>query len=127
MRKILYSFLSMVLFSTILSSCSIQNSRLAPDAFEQQLNQSEVLLVDVRTPEEFAQRHLRGAVNIDIYAADFMSRMQALDTTQTLLLYCQSGNRSRKAINMLEHKGFKAVYDLEGGISEWIKQGKVTE
>lgn len=127
MRSIVYSFLSIVMLSSLLSSCTAQSSRLTADEFEQHMQQANVLLVDVRTPQEFVQGHLRGAVNIDIYSDNFLTRMQALDTTQTLLLYCQSGNRSKQALQMLSESGFKAVYDLDGGVLEWIKEGKVTE
>lgn len=121
MKRIVYSFLSIIMLSFLLSSCTAQSNRLTADEFEQHLQHDNILLVDVRTPQEFAQGHLRGAVNIDIYNDNFLSRMQSLDTTQTLLLYCHSGNRSKQALQMLEKSGFKAVYDLDGGILEWIK------
>ena len=77
------------------------------------------LLVDVRTPEEFAQGHIEGAQNHNFFAADFAQQMQAYDKQKPLLLYCRSGNRSGKAAMLLDSLGFRQLYDLKGGFMDW--------
>ena len=75
------------------------------------------ILVDVRTPGEFASGHLRGAVNIDIQSSDFAQRIAELDPAERYLVYCRSGNRSAAAIQMMSAAGFDDLTDL-GGVAE---------
>ena len=84
-----------------------------------QANQSEIVLVDVRTPQEYAQGHIENAINIDFYAPDFLKKMNALDKNKDIYIYCRSGHRSGLAAKKLEQSGFKKIYDLQGGINNW--------
>lgn len=68
--------------------------------------------IDVRTPEEFATGHLRGAVNVDLSAPDFDERIAALDKTASYVVYCASGNRAGTAIKTMHDQGFE---DLVNG------------
>jgi rhodanese-related sulfurtransferase len=70
------------------------------------------MVIDVRTPEEYAAGHLDGAVNIDITAADFDQRVAALDPTGTYLIYCRSGNRSAQAVERMRAVGLVDLTDL---------------
>jgi rhodanese-related sulfurtransferase len=83
-------------------------------------------ILDVRTPEEFAAGHLQGAQNIDWKNSDFSINVGALDKTQPVLVYCQSGNRSQEAAEYLSKNGFTAVYELDGGYAAWESAGKPT-
>lgn len=87
----------------------------------QELNNitTEIQLIDIRTPKEFADGHLEEAKLIDYYATDFMNKMSKLDKNKDLYIYCRSGNRSGKAAKKLESLGFPKIYDLEGGIIKW--------
>lgn len=87
----------------------------------------ELQLIDVRTPEEFAGGHLKGAVNIDINGADFDNKISQLDKSKTVLVYCLSGGRSARAASAMQDKGFKEVYNMEGGIMRWKAAGKPVE
>src|SRR5690606_31738518 len=78
----------------------------------------------VRTGEEFSERHLENAVNIDFRSDSFEATIANLDKTQPIYLYCLSGGRSGEAANMLHEKGFETVYDLQGGILAWANAGK---
>jgi rhodanese-related sulfurtransferase len=78
---------------------------------------SGAVLIDVRTPEEFAGGHLDGALNIDVQSADFDARITELDPAGTYLIYCRSGNRSAAAIETMEGLGFTNLSDL-GSLSE---------
>lgn len=82
-----------------------------------------VTVVDVRTPAEFAQGHLPGAVNIDVSGAGFDDAVAELDPEGEYAVYCKSGNRSRAAIEELAADGIDGTVGLEGGIGAW--QGEV--
>lgn len=73
-------------------------------------------IVDVRTPAEFVEGHLQGAVNIDVQGSDFAQRVAALDKATTYKVYCRSGNRSAQAVAAMKQAGLSHVEDL-GGIS----------
>ncbi len=81
------------------------------------------LLLDVRTPMEFNEGHIENAKNIDISNVNFESELDKLDKEQTVFVYCAIGVRSTKAANMLRKKGFKHVFDLDGGYPDLIKVG----
>ncbi|HEX8427878.1 rhodanese-like domain-containing protein [Hymenobacter sp.] len=80
-----------------------------PTAVATMLANPNTILLDVRTPEEFATGHLKGARNIDFRAPDFRDHIAKLDPAQTYVLYCQSGNRSGQTLKLMEEAGFKNV------------------
>lgn len=82
----------------------------------------DVVLIDVRTPEEFAEGHLEGAVNINLQGADFEGEIAELDPEGTYVVYCRSGNRSAQAATIMAEAGFTDVRDL-GGIQAWEAAG----
>lgn len=83
----------------------------------------EVQLIDVRTPGEYEAGHLDGAILIDFTKADFMERIEAqCDKRKPVMLYCQVGGRSGKALARLKAAGFEAVYDLQGGYAAWARR-----
>ena len=84
----------------------------------------EVQLIDVRTPNEFAKGHLHNAKNINFYDANFDIQIDDLDKSIPVILYCKSGRRSAKCFSKLNSKGFKIIYDLQGGISLWEIEGR---
>ncbi|NVO33413.1 rhodanese-like domain-containing protein [Hymenobacter lapidiphilus] len=92
---------------------------LTPAEFSAALRQLGTVLLDVRRPDEFAGGHLPGAVNIDVTAPDFGSRVAALDNTHPTLVYCRSGARSATAASQLSKAGFGHVANLLGGVLDW--------
>lgn len=94
------------------------------EKYEQAIKQKDVQLVDVRTPEEFKEGHIKGATNIDFFSDDFLTQFDAYDKNEPLYLYCRSGNRSAKASKKLSEAGFKNIVDLEGGYKAWKAAGK---
>lgn len=78
------------------------------------------LIIDVRTPEEFAAGHLDGAVNIDATAADFSEQIAKLDPKGAYTLYCRSGNRAARAAELMTAAGFTEVRNA-GGLEEAAK------
>ena len=107
-----------------LFSCRGQNN-LTVNEFEAMFaRDSTAQLLDVRTPEEFAEGHIGEAMNIDWKADGFAEKAQAqLATERPVMVYCRSGRRSAEAAAVLEKLGFK-TYNLKGGILAWIDAGK---
>ncbi|MBK7892332.1 MAG: rhodanese-like domain-containing protein [Bdellovibrionales bacterium] len=81
------------------------------------------VIVDVRTPEEFADNHLKEAVNIDFRDQSFEAKISALSKEQSYVLYCRSGNRSGQAEKLMKSLGFKSVENL-GSLQEAAKKLK---
>ena len=96
-----------------------------PDGAEAILAAGGAEIIDVRTPEEFAEGHLPGAELIDISASDFVSRISALDRSATYFVYCRSANRSGQATALMADLGFESIYELEGGTIAWLSSGRV--
>lgn len=82
-----------------------------------------VVILDIRTPEEYAEGHLEDSIMIDFYAADFQDRLDELDKTVPYLVYCRSGNRSATAVGMMEDLEFLEIYEMDGGIVAWAEAG----
>ena len=76
-------------------------------------------IIDVRTPEEFEEGHIQGALNINVKSEDFVSEIEKLSKSDTLLVYCRSGRRSLYATQVMVSFGFQKIYDLEGGFLNW--------
>lgn len=108
-----------------LSSCGKRAGELlSPSDFNKLIEtDKEVCLIDVRTPEEFTQGHIPGAVNIDFQAPGFVEAVKnKVPTDKEAALYCRSGRRSAEAAALLAAAGYKVV-DLDGGILAWEKAG----
>jgi phage shock protein E len=90
-----------------ITACSGSSDSAAADAAA-----AGATIIDVRTPAEFADGHLEGAVNIDVQSPDFDARIASLDPSGTYLVYCRSGNRSAVAVDRMEALGFADLSDL---------------
>jgi len=80
------------------------------------------ILVDVRTPEEFAQGYLDNAFNINWFDENFARQFESIDKDETIYVYCKKGGRSAKAQQLLDSLGYKNVVNLEGGYDALIKE-----
>lgn len=78
---------------------------------------SDTVIVDVRTPGEYADGHLDGALNIDVQSATFDAAIAELDPDGSYIVYCRSGNRSAAAIDRMEAAGFTDLVNA-GGLQE---------
>lgn len=81
-------------------------------------------IIDVRTPEEFAQGHLEGAVLVDYNAPGFREAIAELPRDESYVIYCRSGNRSAGARQVMVELGFEDVADIDGGVTAWVAQGQ---
>jgi rhodanese-related sulfurtransferase len=101
---------------------------VTPEQAEQLLKQNpKTVIVDVRTPEEFASGHLAGAKNLDFQSDDFSAKVAALPADQPILLHCASGGRSQQALPLLLGRKFPELYHMNGGFAAWKKAGKPVE
>ena len=76
-------------------------------------------LIDVRTPEEYAQGTIQNAVNMNFHGDDFENQLNTLDKTKPVFVFCQVGGRSLKSAKKMQAMGFEKVYELEVGYSGW--------
>lgn len=105
------------------STSPAAGQHLAASDFSTAMKQPGTVVLDVRTPTEFAGGHLPQARNIDFEAADFATKIAALDKNATYAVYCRTGNRSGSALEQMTAAGFTHTYDLAGGIVAWQNMG----
>lgn len=122
--KNIYSLL--LLFAILISSScsngqsSNQNFNLDAQSFKKALSsESEINILDVRTPGEFSQGHIQNAININWNGNNFESETDKLDKSKPIYVYCLSGGRSSSAASFLRNNGFSEVYELVGGVMSW--------
>ena len=78
---------------------------------------SDNIIIDVRTPEEFKEKNIQNSININFYSPEFETELKKLEKEKTYLIYCRSGSRSGKSLKTFKELNFSEVYDLHGGIS----------
>jgi rhodanese-related sulfurtransferase len=81
---------------------------------------SDFVILDVRTPGEYEGGYIEDALNIDFYNDGFKSELRELERDKAYLIYCRSGNRSGRTLDMMKQLGFKEVYNIEGGMLKWL-------
>jgi len=87
----------------------------------------KVVVLDIRTPEEYKGGHIAGAVNIDFKEKDFSERVTKLDKSKTYIVHCQSGGRSTKSLETFKKLGFRSIVHLDDGFGSWQKAGLPVE
>ncbi|TET17656.1 MAG: rhodanese-like domain-containing protein [Dehalococcoidia bacterium] len=90
------------------------------------LDNPDFVIIDVRTPEEFADEHIEKAINIDFLSETFRDELNTLDKNKTYLIYCRSGGRSGNALDIMAELNFREVYNMSGGIDQWKAEGLPT-
>ncbi len=131
MKKI--SLLLPALFvSLIFSTASCQQaqdkktstvSSVESPEFKKMVDAKEGVLLDVRTPQEYADGHIAGSINIDYNGDNFKEELEKLDKAKTYNVYCRSGKRSAASAEMMGQMGFSKVVNLTGGIMGWQEKG----
>ena len=111
--------ISILLAATALAiGCSNRYDSVNAQDFAETLKKPDVQIIDIRTPQEFNEGHIPGAVNIDLYSEDFFEQMDCLDKDKPVAVYCRGGRRSKIAAERFVGKGFE-VTELNGGIITW--------
>lgn len=94
----------------------------AQKLIKEHAGKADFVILDVRTPGEFAEGHLKGAVNLDVQSPTFEKGLRALDRKKSYLVYCRTGNRSRRATLTMEAQGFRSIFHMNEGIVMWKQQ-----
>ncbi len=117
MKRVLVAVVASLL---LLSGCSSSDgevvSTVAPDEFVTAMVEPGTVVIDVRTPAEYAAGHVGGSVNIDVQDPDFATQVAALPKDTTYAVYCRSGNRSSVATSTMAAQGFTSLLNLDGGL-----------
>ena len=123
MRKLIASFAAIILLAGCSSTGSTTTVNLNVSEFSQKITEPGVVILDVRTPEEFASGHIEGAQNIDFNSGNFENEITRLNPSETYAVYCRSGNRSEQAASIMHKAGFHDVSNLNGGVIDWTNDG----
>ena len=119
--------LRFVFFSLLLVySCQIFESNEINEISDIQFTEiqdTDYILVDVRTAEEYESGHIQDAVNFDFYSESFQNDILTLDKSSSIILYCRTQNRSTKTANYLKENGYNEISVIAGGITSWVKNG----
>lgn len=131
--------LSLAAFVLLLSSCGAQTvsesgnassenaqnangqiaKRIGAAEFKQGVSQENIQIVDVRTPDELKDGKIEGSININFYDSNFKEQIASLDKEKPVYVYCRSGARSSKAMEIMKDLGFKTIYELQGGFMSY--------
>jgi|AntDeeMinimDraft_4_1070355.scaffolds.fasta_scaffold15218_1 rhodanese-related sulfurtransferase len=120
-----------IFFIAVLAGCeSVEDNgktvqMVSPDEMETLTQLDETQLIDVRSLKQYKEGHIKGAQNL-ILGKDFKQRFDELDKTKPVAVYCKTGGQSKKCAQILKDAGFKKVFDLRGGLTQWIYEGKET-
>ena len=119
-------YILIVVFS-IIFSCSLINNesvnQINSDELIEFIELNDAVLVDVRTEDEYNSGYIENSLNIDYFSNEFSVNADKLDKNTPIILYCRSGKRSSMSANKISKLGFKEIYNLQGGILEWIEEG----
>ena len=88
-----------------------------------EIQDSNYILIDVRTQDEFDLGHIDSAINLDFYSESFQNDILSLPKNETIVLYCRTNNRSSKTATILQENGYRDILVIKGGITEWVKNG----
>lgn len=98
---------------------------LFPSEFKEKSQNNPI--IDVRTPMEFSQGYIKGAKNINFFDSNFTKQINSFDKSKPIYVYCKTGHRSEIASEKMIQLGFKEVYDLKGGIINWVRSNNKIE
>jgi rhodanese-related sulfurtransferase len=115
-----------ILGAVLLTGCSSGSEsamNLDSVAFEAKTQEPGVVILDVRTKEEFEEGHIANAININVESDTFLSEIAKLDKSKTYAVYCRSGRRSADAVAKMSNEEFISLANLNGGVIDWANAG----
>lgn len=115
MKRFLVLFMSVGLLFSCKQTKEMPITELTPNELE------NAIVIDVRTPEEYEEGHLEGALNLNWYDESFVQQLEGIDKDQKVYVYCKVGGRSASAAQLLDSLGYKKVIDLTGGYDAWLE------
>jgi rhodanese-related sulfurtransferase len=118
MRRLFILLAALLGVTTLVTGCSSTGSvsTMKPNEFVTAMGQPGTVIIDVRTPAEYAAAHVDNAVNINVEASDFTTRVAGLDKNTTYAVYCRTGRRSAIASDQMADAGFSSILNLDGGL-----------
>lgn len=117
-RILLFLFLAVPVYSCNQTAATgYQN--LDNKTFAEKMKDTGVVVLDVRTQDEYDHGHIHSAMQLDFYNPNFKSSLDTLNKNKTYLVYCAAGGRSSKTCKMLKERGCDKVYNLEHGFNKW--------
>ena len=125
MRGLLYSSLIAILSACVSANYSSINTAedLDVKAFKLELvKHTDAQLLDVRTSEEWANGIIEGAILVNLFDQNFVSKIDSLDPSKAVFVYCKAGGRSKKAMEKMATLGFKEIYNLKGGYTAYMHE-----
>ena len=125
---------SLVIGVTLTGGCVLDETAVIEDIAPQEAltliqnnqNNPDFVIIDVRTPGEFAGEHIENATNIDFYSEAFRDMLDNLDKNKSYLIYCAVGGRSGSALDIMAELNFREAYNILGGINQWKAEGLPT-
>ena len=125
---------SLIIGATLIAGCVRDETATIEDITPQEAltliqnnrNNSDFVIIDVRTREEFTAGHIENAANIDFYAETFRDMLNNLDKNKTYLIYCRSGARSGSTLDIMAELNFQEVHNISGGMIAWDVEGLPT-
>ena len=122
------ALIALLFFNISLAGCKTQESKpasitnvTADEVYKMLSPNKDYFILDVRSKEEFDSGHIEGAYLIPV--SELENRLQELPQDKPIIVYCGSGSRSTSAANILLEKGFKEIFNMTGGITEWQNKG----
>jgi rhodanese-related sulfurtransferase len=130
MKKLIHSrysrilcFLVVFLNAGVLFAQDTSGAAISEAAFAKRMQKRKTIVLDVRTPEEYKEGHIKNAINYNFLdSLAFDRQIGTLNKNKKYLLYCKSGKRSGKAMMLMQQKGFKKLHHLDGGITAWTQE-----
>ena len=123
------SIILVILAFVVQTACSIGQNKvntLTPEQVSQHLDKGDITILDVRTPEEWSEGVIDGAVLKNFYDDDFARYLKKMDNTKPIIVTCKRGGRSAKAADQMQKSGFKEVYDMGAGMDGWNDEKRPT-
>jgi rhodanese-related sulfurtransferase len=120
MKRILFALLALVIIASTASAQDTAGTTISSQKFSKLMKKKKTVVLDVRTQEEYRSGFISDAVNYNVLdSIGFVNKLSSLDKKKKYLLYCKSGRRSAKALTMMKNNGFKKVFHLNGGVTDW--------
>jgi rhodanese-related sulfurtransferase len=123
---LLVAFLAFILLSPRVQSdqqFTAVSPKKASDLIEKHKEDSDFVILDIRTPGEYQYGHIKNSIMIDFYSKAFAEEINRLDKGKTYLIYCRSGNRSTRSMELFQKLKFQKIYHLSSGINGWKSKG----
>ena len=120
--KLFLSLLMTIIMGTLVNAQQVKQVS-STDVAKMQKTDSKIVILDVRTAEEFSAGHIKGAINIDIRQSDALAKIDKLDHNAKYIVHCRTHHRSQTAVDHMAQSGFKNIYQMMDGFSGWSQNG----